>query len=41
MEIEFLKDNPIPRLLPFNDQLTWYQQLIDSEQDADTSTPHV
>lgn len=41
MEIEFLDDNPIPRSLPFNDQLSWYQQLIDAEHDADTSTPDV
>jgi hypothetical protein len=37
MEHEFLDDNPIPRALSFNDQLSWYQQLIDAEREAGTS----
>jgi len=38
MEVDFLDDNPIPRLLPFNEQLRWYQQLLDAEHNAGTST---
>ena len=34
MEVEFLGDNPIPTALSFQDQLIWYQQLIDAERDA-------
>ncbi len=38
MDVEFLDDNPIPRSLPFENQLSWYQQLIDAERDAKRST---
>jgi hypothetical protein len=37
MDVEFLDDNPIPRSLPFENQLSWYQQLIDAERDAKRS----
>jgi hypothetical protein len=41
MEIEFFDDNPIPTFLPFDDQLSWYQQLVDAEHEVDSSTPNV
>jgi len=41
MEIEFLKDNPIPVSLPFDAQLRWYQQLVDAEREAGTPTQDV
>jgi len=34
MELEFLVDNWISQDLSFEQQLTWYKQLIDAEGDA-------
>ena len=31
MELEFLVDNPIPRQLPFGEQLAWFKQLVEAE----------
>jgi hypothetical protein len=31
MDLEFLTDNPIPRQLPFDEQLVWFKQLVEAE----------